>query len=221
MKIVHPEITSKIELSEQKINILVIESPSFLYRLVSDIKKQLDNMEGNTILSFLDKPISFYKYVDIISDPLSFELNNRKIMTKMLSAMEKCSLEGVYYEQTHKLMSQIESYINELSLNFDADIVCKDISFQHILKAVGLSVADDYERLIDRIYAYMELVREFEGDKLFIFINLGSFIEWKQLQEFADTVVGHSFRVLLIDSHNFKKLKNENRLVIDHDLCEF
>lgn len=221
MKMVHPKITNRIEVSEQRINTLVIESPGFLYDLVNDIKKQIDNLDGNTILSFHNEPISFHKCADLITDPLSFEINNRKIMTKILSALEKCGLEDVYYEQTQKLMAQIEAYINELTLNFDANIVCDDISLQRILKAAEIYVADEYERLIDRIYAYMELVREFEGDKLFIFVNLSSFVEFEQLQEFAVTVVGHSYRVLLIDSQDFKRLENENRLIIDQDLCEF
>lgn len=135
--------------------------------------------------------------------------------------MEKCGQDAVYYERTQKLLAEMETYINDLSLNFDAEIECNDISFQQVLKAVKLSVVDDYSRLVDRIYAYMELIREFEGDKLFIFVNLSSYIGNEQLQEFVDTVIGHSFRVLLIDSHDFEKLENENRLIVDCDLCEF
>lgn len=220
MKLVHPKITGILELSEQQINTLVIESPRLLYELVNDIKKQLENLDGEAVLSINNEPVGFYKNAEMITDILSFELNNRKILTKILSAMEKCSLEDVYYEETQKMMSQIEAYINELCLNFEADIICENISFQHLLKAAGISVADDYERLIDRIYAYMELIREFEGDRLFIFVNLGSFVEQKELQEFADTVIGHSYKVLLIDSCDFKRLQNENRLIIDSDLCE-
>ena len=108
-----------------------------------------------------------------------------------------------------------------MSLNFDTEIECHDISFQQILKAAELTVVDEYSRLVDRIYAYMELIREFEGDKLFIFVNLSSYIKNERLQEFVNTVVGHSFRVLLIDSHDFERLEKENRLIVDCDLCEF
>lgn len=135
--------------------------------------------------------------------------------------MEKCGQDAVYYERTQKLLAEIETYINDLSLNFDAEIECHDISFQQILKAAELTVTDDYTRLVDKIYAYMELIREFEGDKLFIFVNLSSYIESEQLQELADTAIGHSFKVLLIDSHDFEMLEKENRLIVDCDLCEF
>nr|WP_317363474.1 type II-A CRISPR-associated protein Csn2 [uncultured Blautia sp.] len=221
MKIVHPKINSKIEMFDCEINVLVIEAPGFLYELLTDIKKQINNFEGNTVLSICNEPVSFHKYVELITDPLSIEMNKRVILKKVIAAMEKCGQDAVYYERTQKLLAEIEAYINDLSLNFDAEIECHDISFQQILKAAEVTVADEYSRLVDRIYAYMELIREFEGDKLFIFVNLSSYIESEQLQEFADTVIGHSFRVLLIDSHDFERLEKENRLIVDGDLCEF
>lgn len=220
MKIVHPKINSRIEISDQFINVLVIEDPDFLYELLTDIKRQMDSWNGATVLSIHDEPVSFHKYAELITDPLSVEINNRGILKKVAAAMEKCGQDDIYYEQTQKLMAEIETYINELALNFEADIECHEVSLQQILKAVELTVADEYTSLVDKLYAYMELVREFEGDKLFILVNLSSYIGKKQLQEFADTVIGHSFQVLLIDSHDFQRLENENRLIIDRDLCE-
>lgn len=221
MKVVHPKINSRIEISDQQISVLVIEAPGFLYELLTDIKRQMNNFDGDTVLSIHDEPVSFHKYVELVTDPLAVEMNNRAIIKKIVTALEKCGQNDVYYERTQKLMAEIEVYIADLSLNFDADIACHDISFQQILKAAELTVTDEYDRLVDKIYAYMELVREFEGDKLFIFVNLSSYIDRKQLQEFADTVTGHSFQVLLIDNRDFERLENENRLIVDCDLCEF
>ena len=221
MKIVHPKINSKIEISEHEISVLVIEEPEFFYELLMDIKSQINNFEGHTVVSVCNEPVSFHKYVELITDPLAIEMNSRTIMKKVLVAMEKCSQEAVYYERTQKLMAEIETYINDLSLNFDTEIECQDVSFQQLLKAAELKVVDEYSRLVDRIYAYMELIREFEGDKLFIFVNLSSYIRKEQLQKFVNTVVGHSFQVLLIDSHDFERLEKENRLIVDCDLCEF
>lgn len=66
MKIVHPKINSKIEMFDCEINVLVIEAPGFLYELLTDIKKQINNFEGNTVLSICNEPVSFHKYVELI-----------------------------------------------------------------------------------------------------------------------------------------------------------
>ena len=154
MKIVHPKINGKIEISDHEMNVLVIEAPEFFNELLTDIKKQTNNFEGNTILSVHDEPVSFHRYVELITDPLSIEMNSRVIIKKVIAAMEKWGQDAVYYERTQKLLAEIETYINDLSLNFDAEIECHDISFQQILKAAELTVTDDYTRLVDKIYAY-------------------------------------------------------------------
>ena len=138
MKIVHPKINSRIEISDQQIIVLVIETPDFLYELLTDIKRQMNNFEGDTVLSVHEEPVSFHKYVELITDPLSIEMNNRTIVKRVLTAMEKCGQDDVYYERTQKLMAEIEAYINDLSLNFDTDIECHEISLQQILKALNM-----------------------------------------------------------------------------------
>ena len=57
MKIVHPKINSRIEISDQQINVLVIETPDFLYELLTDIKRQMNNFEGDTVLSVHEEPV--------------------------------------------------------------------------------------------------------------------------------------------------------------------
>ncbi len=47
MKIVHPQINSKIQISDHEISVLVIEEPEFFYELLMDINKQITNFEGN------------------------------------------------------------------------------------------------------------------------------------------------------------------------------
>ncbi len=46
MKIVHPKINSKIEISDHEISVLVVEEPEFFYELLMDIKSQINNFGG-------------------------------------------------------------------------------------------------------------------------------------------------------------------------------
>lgn len=68
---------------------------------------------------------------------------------------------------------------------------------------------------------YMELSRELERDKLFIFVNLRSYYADEEIQSFLDSIIAHEFRVFLIDSVSRERLFNELRVTIDDDLCEF
>lgn len=75
--------------------------------------------------------------------------------------------------------------------------------------------------LAEKIIDYIELVREFLGDKLFIFINMRTWFSDESVNEFLATAVAHEYKVLLIDGFSAPLLENENRLTVDDDLCEF
>lgn len=82
---------------------------------------------------------------------------------------------------------------------------------------LDLKMGYPLERLID----YMELVREFERDKLFVYVNLRSFFSHEEIERFLRTALDHGYRILLIDAQSHEKLQLENRVTVDNDLCEF
>ena len=51
--------------------------------------------------------------------------------------------------------------------------------------------------------------------------ELRRFFTDEEMSLFLETIVGRSFRVLLIESTSREKLPLENRVTIDTDLCEF
>ena len=118
------------------------------------------------------------------------------------------------------MLAEIERYIYDVSFDFDVEIQCDKISIAQILKAAGIRIISEYDKLTEVLYSYMQLVREFDGDKVFVFVNLRSFIRLEELQNFADTVLAHGYRVLLLDNHAYPSLSMEKRLIVDADLCE-
>ena len=68
---------------------------------------------------------------------------------------------------------------------------------------------------------YMELSRELERDKLFIFVNLRDYYSDEEVQPFFNSILSHEYHVLLVDGSSHDLLANERRQTIDEDLCEF
>ena len=90
-----------------------------------------------------------------------------------------------------------------------------------MIKSAGIAITDDYGNDLERLLDYMELIRELERDKLFIFVNLRSYYSDDDISAFLDSVLQHAYQVLLMDGVSRKKLQNEQRTTIDMDLCEF
>ena len=94
------------------------------------------------------------------------------------------------------------------------------LSLNNLLKSVGMRVIIDYNKLVERLFAYMDLVRRFEGEKLFLLVNLRSFVSLEDMALFMQTAVAHGLRVLLVDNQAYPLLPLEKRHIIDSDLCE-
>lgn len=220
MKLVYPSLQTPIILSNEYISSLIIEEPGFFYELIRDLRCQLDGGEGRAVLSLNDKPVEFSRNLELIVDFIDFEINQKQLLTKVLSALEKIGKSEDYAEKSQMLIAEIEKYIFDLSFGFDIELECDKISIAQILKAAGIRIISDYDKLTETLYSYMQLVREFDSEKVFVFVNLRSFVNIEELQLFADTVLAHGYRVLLIDNFGYPRLSAEKRLIVDKDLCE-
>lgn len=220
MKLVYPTLQTPIVLSNNCINSVIIEEPGYFYEIVKDLKEQWEGMDGRAVLSDNDEPVEIRKNLELVIDCIDFEINQKTLLTKVLSALERTGRSEDYIEKTQRLLAEIERYIYDVSFDFDVEIQCDKISIAQILKAAGIRIISEYDKLTEVLYSYMQLVREFDGDKVFAFVNLRSFVKSDELQDFADTVLAHGYRVLLLDNHAYPSLSMEKRLIVDTDLCE-
>ncbi len=83
-----------------------------------------------------------------------------------------------------------------------------------------MELCEDYASLGEKLIDYMELAVEYLQKKLFVFVNLRSYISDREAQLFLDTVRQHKYHIILVESHESIKLKGEKRYIIDAAYCE-
>ena len=216
----HPAMSSVIEIGAANVETLVIENRNFFYELVSDIQEQINGNDGQTTLYDGVKILELAKYAEIIDSYIGFSLNRKTLLTKITSELERKAMSESVYLETHDLLMKTSNYLEELFSDFSCNLEYEKLSIGSILKAVGIHICEDYAEPLEKIIDYMELVREFDRDRLFIFINLRSYFSAEKLELFFETVLSHEYKILLIDGFADKILRNEHRLIIDEDLCE-
>lgn len=199
---------------------LVIENQEFMMRVLSDIYAQSQGEAGNSVLSSNGKTVDINKGVDLLVDFVAFDGNRKGLLTKIVNALEKTANDEVYFQRTHKLLAELECYLNDLAMEQDVELTYEKLSLNNLLKSVGARVVIDYNKLVERLFAYMDLVRRFEGEKLFLLVNLRSFVSNEDMELFMQTVVAHGLQVLLVDNQAYPLLPLERRRIIDMDLCE-
>lgn len=55
--------------------------------------------------------------------------------------------------------------------------------------------------------------------KLFILLNLRSYITDQDLEGFLDSVLLHGYNIFMIETCDHKRLQKESRIIVDNDLC--
>lgn len=220
MKLSYPELECIFDFSPAILNTLVIENPNFMCKLLTDIKAQIEGFGGAAVLSERNVPIQFSKNAELIDSILGFSINQKSLINKISATLFNLSVNGDFYLRSSAIISDIEKLIDEMSFDFPCSITESKLNFENVIKSAGIEITDDYENGLERFLDYMELVREFDRDKLFIFVNMRSFYSQNYMELFSETVIKKELKVLLVDNFAYQLIKNEKRVVIDNDLCE-
>lgn len=221
MMLAHPQIDTVFNFSDDGVNTLVIEAPTFFRQFLQDISLQVSGLEGTAVLSQDNMPIAFSRYAEVLDNFLSFEISKKSLISKLQSRLESESMNAQNYVRTMHLLGELEQYIQELFFDLPGTVVCDKLSISGVLRSAGIEILDDYGDSLERVLDYMELTRELERDKLFVLVNLRSFYRDEEIAAFLKSVLDHSLCVLLVDSVSKARLPLEKRVTVDADLCEF
>lgn len=221
MMLAHPQIDTVFNFSDDGVNTLVIEAPTFFRQFLQDISLQVSGLEGTAVLSQDNMPIAFSRYAEVLDNFLSFEISKKSLISKLQSRLEAESMNAQNYVRTMHLLGELEQYIQELFFDLPGTVVCDKLSISGVLRSAGIEILDDYGDSLERVLDYMELTRELERDKLFVLVNLRSFYRDEEIAAFFKSVLDHSLCVLLVDSVSKARLPLEKRVTVDADLCEF
>lgn len=221
MKFAHPQLDNVLTVGDAYISTLVIEQPRFFREILQDVDEQLSGGKGKAVLSSNGVILPFARHAEIIDGFLHFQIGRKPLLTKLVNRLEALATDGENYFRTAQLTAELEKYITELSMDLPCGIYCSKMSFSGILRAVGIDIVDDCESDLERLLDYMELTRELEHERLFILVNLRSYYADAEVEAFFTSAIAHGFLVLPVDSVSRPLLKNERRVTVDDDLCEF
>lgn len=221
MKLIYKDSEHTLTFDGGYVNELVVENKKMFFDMVNDAILQADGARGNFILSIANKPVEFSRYADVTVQLAPFQINRKSLLTKLYASLEQRALLPESYVKTGELLGEIERHILYLAEEYPFEINCQKLTVASIIKAVSPEIEDADKNALEKIFAYMELVRELDKDRLFIMINMRTYFSDEEMNAFIESVCLHDFKVLLLESTSAARLKSTKRFTIDADLCEF
>lgn len=222
MRLINPELFLDLTDIEQNLFILVLESPSILFNTIRELRSQIDGYDGDFVLSCNDAPIEINKNVQLIIDPFSINMNEGKILKKIQELMNLEAVNEVHYEETNKIILELEEYANSLSFGFDGNVVSKDVvSVGNLIKMLGFEIDYNFETFEGMLLEYLITVNHYLNVNLFCFVNLFSYLEKNQIDKLVHSLNNNHINCIFIESNNPQvKIDHCRKIIIDSDFCQ-
>ncbi len=220
MMIAYPEADICFEICEDKILTFVIENQHMFYNMISDIRSQLDGNKGEVVLSEDHIPLDMRKTADLLTQFVPFTVNQKELITKLYAVLKKKAVDEKMYQYTQEIYRAIGEYLyqliedeeNELDITIPEDIT-------GILKAFDVRFDDSELTLPEKLLEYMLSASELRGHRLFITVNLRSYLTDRETEEFFQSLLLKKIRLMCIESADHPRLINEEVIIIDKDMC--
>lgn len=219
MKIVLCGIDQVLDCSGEDVCSVVIENQTLLYEVISDIAMQTQGLDGQTVLSEDNKVLRIDKRAEQIMQFIPFEMNRKGIINKIVAELQGIAVDGEHYLESNEMLAAWERYCMDLAMDLMGDIEFTKITVESLIKAAGVEIVDDYDGLAEKLIDYFRLVETYDCKKLFILVNLRSYMPDAMMQQFVDSVLERQYRILLIEGSERPMLQHEKRYIVDSDRC--
>ena len=220
MMIAYPPAGVVSELDESRVLSIVVENQTLFRSIICDIHEQMTGSSGTFVLSENLSPLDIRKNLDLITSFVPFEVNQKDIISKLYNALKSKAVDSENFQRTQELYSYISKYLFELSSSADKDLIY-DVpdDINGILKAFNVRFNDRDMTLPEKIMEYMLISEQLKGTKVFVTVNMRSFISDKKTEQLFKSVVLHKINLICIENKEYSRLDTEKVIIIDEDMC--
>lgn len=184
-----------------------------------------ENIAEPFILLEDEKELKPSKNIEVVTDIISLDVNNKKFITAAIESLNKFCIAdemlNAEIEKMHqKLYLQIIDLINELSSDFS---ISANWNLAKYLKAYEFSVQiNSFDGMFEKLTTYIQLMAEFMQEKIICFVNLKSYFDNAELIELYKYAIYNKVAILLVESSmQDVALDYERKLIIDNEFDEF
>ena len=220
IQLAHVHLETQIMISDDCVQLLIVENPTEFYNMVSDLDRQFDGQEGAFVFSMEGQIISAHKVGAILSDLFHFDLNDKKLLNLLYKRLESEAF-GDKLLCFNELTAKMVVFLEEIAFTTPFALEYDEPQPSDYMKASGLKFAKVYDTLEEKLVCYINALIELKQCEFFVFINLKSVLSDEKLQQIYAHCRAEQVGLLLIeDSKRRKLLPCEKAVIITEDLCE-
>lgn len=218
MKLVNAITGLSIELCENQVNVIVVESPEVLTTYISEIKRQISGEEGQFVLS--DKDVCrIDKMMEIIIDPWIIDFNSKRIKTKLLQLVKEEADEYFYdrfIETKGAICQYAENILDKMMYSVSYDM---NIDTMSLIKFLDVRVDIQTDKLIDSLIEYIKLLHDLCKIEVVVLVNIKTYLSQKELLYLYQETLYQKIHLILLEATLTERIDCETIVIIDADKC--
>ncbi len=219
MKFVYNYIDAVLTLEEDIPYVIVIENPKMMRQFIQSLRIQLVTDQGPFVLSENENTLRMNKVADLIYNPFSLEMNQKKILTKIHQRVAELAISADYFQKTTELRNSIYMYLEELLGETDYPLQYNEnFDIMKLVTALGV-VLEENQDFLTNLCQYVELCSRILGIKVFIFYNLTGILDHEELEAFYLDMAYKKIYILQLENMVHEFMQSKKLVVVDNDLC--
>ena len=221
MNLVTKLLENSLEIKAKKINTLVIEDRKYFTLFLREIIENI-NKESETLDLIEDyKKLDFAKSTEVIFDLFNLDANGASLLKKLYTELEKDLNSEDMYKKRIELEASLSNFIDDLVFRSRFSLSYGEINYSSLFKSFSVEFDYDKSSLIERLIEYLKVSSDLLNKKLFIIVNLDSFLTDDDLIELANFLCYNEIKVLGLQNSITREVNScDNLRIVDKDLCE-
>ncbi len=221
MKLVHQELEGQIMIDTKNPCLWVIESPSRLSKVLQELIMQVDGKEGDFVLSEKEKEFDISKCVELIVNPFTVNINDKKILNRLYSELSELAYGENMYLLTQEVLAKLQSYVFKIEQESSYVLgMDEDIDISTVWKLLGVKFENYADDFFENIIKYVKVITEVLKKRLIILVNIGSYLTETQMDDLIKVSIYEEIPMLFIENMERTFSKEVTRYIIDSDECE-
>lgn len=222
MRLAHTDWRFVIPFRENEAVVLALEHPVCYREKVYELLRQCEGEPGRFVLSKDFVPIELNKHAVMLTDVFQIDMNGRKQTTQLLKSLTLQAAEGVMFEKTARMKTEVMCWVGDLAQQAPYSICYReepDVSA--MLKAMNVGFPENEGSPRERLVEYMKIAASFLNASLFIAVGLHACLTQEELRQVYRAAFLEKLHVLVIEPRvPALPLPEERLYVVDSDLCE-
>lgn len=179
----YPLFDYPIEIKENEVNVLVLESPKCFRKFIYEIKETIKRDESKIHLSKDYEEVCFDKYVFPVFSVEGININSKKVLSKVYSDLKNLAYSETMYGETMRILNQTVIYMDNLISNYELSLFFDDFNIDVLLKSVDIKIESDEKEFLKMLCDYIDVVSNIFNIHIFIFFHLKEYLEEFELLE--------------------------------------